>query len=92
MRQVVYDEMDYETAEENSMDVDQEEADKVQEVPMVFATRTKPIKNNKFAKRVGAKTAKIILHWLQDVIILPRIVPICRTHPRNYAVSLVPLT
>ena len=26
--------------------------------PMIFATRTKPVKNNKFAKRVGAKTAK----------------------------------
>lgn len=39
-------------------DVVMAEVDNGGTVPMIFATRTKPVKNNKFAKRVGAKTAK----------------------------------
>ena len=35
-------------------------ADSQDTAPMIYATRTKPVKSNKFAKRIGAKTAKKI--------------------------------
>ena len=58
VRQAVYNKIHYEANGDISMDVNQEETTSAQGAPMVFATRAKPVKNNKFAKRVGAKTTK----------------------------------